>query len=89
MKDQVPESIKKERSARLISLQNEIRDELLAEEAGNEYDVLFETYNGAFYTGHSPSFIEISAVSDTSVQGEIRRVRIVESMGGVCFGVLI
>ena len=89
MKDQVPESIKKERSARLISLQNEIRDELLAEEVGNEYDVLFETYNGAFYTGHSPSFIEISAVSDTSVQGEIRRVRIVESMGGVCFGVLI
>ena len=89
MKDQVPEEIKKERSAKLISLQNKIRDELLSLEVGNEYDVLFETQTGQFYTGHTPSFIEISVVSDTPLQGEVRRVRLVEVMGGSCFGVLI
>ena len=89
MPDQVPEEIKKERSARLISLQNKIRDELLNNEVGNEYEVLFETQNGCFFTGHTPSFIEVSAVSDTPLQGEIRRVRIVEVSGGICFGVLI
>ncbi len=89
MKDQIPENIKKERSAKLISIQNEIRDELLNGEIGNEYDVLFETQTGPFNNGHTPSFIEVSAVSDHSLQGEIHRVRIVEVSGGVCFGVLI
>ena len=89
MPDQVPEEIKKERSAKLISLQNEIRDELLEKEVGNEYDVLFETQIGPFFTGHAPSFIEIYAVSDTSIEGEIHRVRIVEVSGGVCYAVLI
>ena len=89
MPDQVPEEIKKERSAKLISLQNEIRDELLEKEVGNEYDVLFETQSGPFFTGHTPSFIEVYAVSDTSIEGDIRRVRIVEVLGGVCYAALI
>ena len=89
MPDQVPEEVKKERSARLISIQNEIRDELLSFEIGNEYNVLFETQNTYFYAGHTPSFIEVYVVSDTPLQGEIRRVRIVEVSGGVCYGVLI
>ena len=56
---------------------------------GNEYDVLFETQSGPFFTGHTPSFIEVYAVSDTSIEGDIRRVRIVEVLGGVCYAALI
>ena len=74
---------------KLISLQSEIRDELLEKEVGNECDVLFETQNGPFFTGHTPSFIEVYAVSDSSIEGEIHRVRIVEVSGGVCFAALI
>ena len=86
---QVSEEIKKERSARLIALQDEIRNELLSAEVGKEYDVLFETKTDCFYTGHTPSFIEVSVVSDSPLQGEVRKVRIVEVFGGTCYGVLI
>lgn len=89
MKDQIPEEIKKERSARLIALQDEIRNELLSKEIGNEYSVLFETYSDGFATGHTPSFIEVKAISDRSLQGNVRRVRIIRAEDGVCIGDII
>lgn len=89
MPDQIPESIKKERSARLIAIQNEIRNELLAKEIGNEYDVLFETQSRDSAVGHTPSFIEVSVNSDRSLQGSINKVKIVGVEGGVCLGIII
>ena len=89
MPDQIPEEVKKERSARLIALQSQITDELLQGEIGKEYDVLFETREAFFVTGHTPSFIEVKAVSDTDLQGEIKTVRITDVSKGVCFGVII
>ena len=89
MKDQIPEEIKKERSARLIALQDEIRNELLSKEIGNEYSVLFETHSDGFATGHTPSFIEVKAISDRSLQGNVRRVRIIRAEDGICIGDII
>lgn len=89
MKDQIPEDIKKERSARLIALQDEIRNEILSKEIGNEYSVLFETHSDGFATGHTPSFIEVKAISDRSLQGNVRRVRIVRAEDGYCIGDII
>ena len=89
MKDQIPEEIKKERSARLIALQDEIRNELLAKEIGNEYSVLFETYSNGTAVGHTPSFIEVHVNSDRSLQGEIYKVKLVSAEDGVCHGEII
>ena len=89
MKDQIPEDIKKERSARLIALQDEIRKEILSKEIGNEYSVLFETHSDGFATGHTPSFIEVKAISDRSLQGNVRKVRIVRAKDGFCIGDII
>lgn len=89
MKDQIPEEIKKERSARLISLQSEIRNELLSNEIGNEYDVLFETVSKGVATGHTPSFIEVKVNSYQPLQGCIRKVRIVGAENGACLGIII
>ena len=89
MKDQIPEDIKKERSARLIALQDEIRNEILSKEIGNEYSVLFETHSNGFATGHTPSFIEVKAISERSLQGNVRRVRIVRAEDGYCIGDII
>ena len=89
MKDQIPEDIKKERSARLIALQDEIRNDILSKEIGNEYSVLFETHSDGFATGHTPSFIEVKAISDRSLQGNVRRVRIVRAEDGYCIGDII
>ncbi len=86
MPDQVPENIKSERSAKLISIQNEITREILSRQVCAEYNVLFETQNKDFATGHTPSFIEVQVNSDRSLQGETHRVRIVGIEDGVCLG---
>ena len=89
MADQIPESVKKDRSARLISLQNEIREEILSAQIGKEYDVLFETHSDGFSIGHTPSFIEIKVKYDRPMPGEIHRVRIIGTADGLCLGELI
>ena len=89
MPDQVPENIKAERSARLISLQNEITNEILTNEIGNEYDVLFETQSNGFANGHTPSFIEVKVKIDESIEDTVRRVKIVGIENGVCLGTII
>ncbi len=89
MKDQVPESIKSERSARLISLQKSITAEILKNEIGREYDVLFETYSNGFACGHTPSFIEVSVPAETPLHSQIRRVRITDTDGERCFAEII
>ena len=89
MPDQIPESVKKERSAKLMSIQNEIRDEILSQEIGNEYDVLFETQSGGAAVGHTPSFIEVKVDSDSSVQGLIYKVKITGAEDGICLGVIV
>ncbi len=89
MPDQVSESVKAERSARLIALQNEIRAEILKEQIGKEYNVLFETHSGGFCTGHTDSFIEIAVKSDKPMPAEIRKILITEADGERCFGVII
>ena len=89
MKDQIPENIKKERSAKLIAIQNEIRNELLSNEIGNEYDVLFETQSEGFVGGHTASFIEIKVKTDLQLQGYIHKVKIIGVEDGICAGTLI
>ena len=89
MPDQVPESIKAERSAKLIALVNKIGNEILENEIGNEYDVLFETQMNDFAVGHTPSFIEVKVNSDRSLQGSIHRVKIVGVENSICQGIII
>ena len=89
MPDQIPESIKKERSSKLISIQNEIKNNLLLEEIGNEYDVLFETQSRSSAVGHTPSFIEVNVNSDRPLQGCIHRVKIIGVEDGTCLGTIV
>ena len=89
MSDQVPDPVKADRSARLIALQKEITENVLAREIGREYNVLFETQVKDYITGHTPSFIEIRVRSDLSLCGEIHRVRIVGVEDGACLGTIL
>ena len=89
MPDQVPEPVKADRSARLIALQRQITEDVLALEVGREYNVLFETQAKDYATGHTPSFIEVRVRSDRSLCGEIHRVRIVGVEGGACLGTIL
>ena len=90
MKDQIPESVKAERSAKLIALQKEIRAELLQNEIKTNpvHSVLFETYSGGYAHGHTSSFIEVSVRSSRPLHSEIHKVRLTGVDSDRCIGEL-
>ncbi len=87
---QIPEQVKKERSARLSDRQKEIKNELLSElaERGKAVDVLFETYENGVATGHTAAFEEFAVKSDHPLSGEIYSVLPQRVENGVCIGIL-
>ncbi len=95
MAGQVPENIKQQRVATLISLQKEIHKEILQGIAANEgtYEVLFERYDEKTKTayGHTPSFIEVAAFSPVNLRKTIQKVKItsVDEENDICTGQLI
>ena len=91
MDGQVAEEIKRERSARLITEKNRIRDEILADVAlaGKPLSVLFETKEKDGYHGHTDSFIEVCASADTDIRSTICSVIPERAEGGIIYGKLL
>lgn len=91
MPDQVPESVKHERSARLIALAKEISDSVVREfiEKTPECNVLFESDVDGMHAGHTASFVEVRTPLANVAAGEIRRVRFTDVKDGVAYGVII
>lgn len=89
--DQVAEDVKRERSARLIAVKNQVRDEALfgLVRAGAPLSVVFETRRGKVYSGHSDSYVEVVCESETDLRGEIRNVIPLSHKDGIVFGKLI
>lgn len=89
--NQIPEQVKKERSALLSAVQRKIKDELLCElvERGEAVDVLFETHENGVATGHSAAFEEFAVESDRPLDGEIYSVLPKRVENGVCIGILV
>ncbi len=86
--DQVPEEEKHARSARLITLKNEIRATLLEKTVreGKPLPVLFETLENGFLHGHSDRYMEVSLPYDgEDLRGEIALVRPVRAEGGIIY----
>ena len=64
---QIPEEIKKERSARLIKIKNEVRDSLLLDflNKGRALSAVVESISeDGFYVAHSDSYVEIKFKSE-------------------------
>ena len=89
--NQVPESVKRERSAALIDEVRRVRDEVLSEAVsrGEPLSVVFETRSSGRYHGHSDSYIEVSATSDVDVRGEIACVAPGYAKDGVIYGKIL
>ena len=89
--DQVEESVKKERSAKLIALASKLRERNLEEliRKGQPLSVLFETREGVYMIGHSAEYAEVYAVTDEALHGEIRRVMPLRTENGILYGTLI
>lgn len=75
--NQVPESVKRERSRRLIALGETLRRKRLGKalEQYSELSVLFEERDGDFYIGHTASFIPVAVRSKDELHGKILSVR--------------
>ena len=84
--DQIPEEVKRERSARLISFKNKIRasvlDEVVSE--GGGLSAIAETFDGGFYTAHTDAYIEVKFPScDEKLSGELVKLRPVSHKNGI------
>lgn len=91
MSGQIPEQVKRERSASLIALGKELRARALerfTKETG-ETEVLFETYENGRAFGHTASFVPVSVPSDTALHAEVKTVRLTGCSDEVCFGEII
>ncbi len=88
MEDQVEETDKHKRVAALSACSEEIRKEILDGEVGKTVQVLFERFSGGQASGHTPNFIEVSCLSQTPLDGEIRTVRIMSHDTNQCHGIL-
>ena len=89
--DQIPEDVKKDRSARLIRVKNEVRDEVLGRivDEGAPVSVILETYDGVYYTSHSDTFAEVKVEGPMGLCGEMVTVIPVSHKDGIILGKLI
>ncbi len=89
--EQIPENVKRERSARLIKLKNEIREQILSElvASGDPLSVIMETRTEDGYTAHSDTFVEVHVLTDIpDLHGEIVTVRPVSHKDGILHAIL-
>ena len=90
MKDQIPEDIKKQRVHVLTEICREVRsnmlDKIIAE--GKPREVLFESFDGEYVTGHTKEFIEVKVRSNREMHAEIGLVTISSHNSDICEGVL-
>lgn len=89
-KDQIPASVKEERSKEMIRETEEIRRAFLETQLGREEPVLFETTcrNGR-YTGYTPNYTPVQTTSSESLCGTLRKVRLIAAEKESCIGELI
>lgn len=88
MSDKVPMDLRRARAAKLIEVQNEVRDSLLDEVTVKTpyVNVLFETFSKGKVMGHTDSFLEVCAFSDLDLHGRIVRVYLTHHENGICYG---
>jgi threonylcarbamoyladenosine tRNA methylthiotransferase MtaB len=88
MPNKVPMDVRRTRAAKLIEVQNKVRDKLLDEViAETPYvNVLFETFSKGKVIGHTDSFLEVSADSDADLHGKNVLVHLTHHKNGICYG---
>ena len=91
MGGQIPQEIKKRRSAELIALEKGIRqdefDRIL--EQNSTHTVLFESYEKGLAYGHTPDFLEICVKSDVALHSELKKVKLINHNGETFFAQIV
>lgn len=88
---QIPEAVKRDRSARLIALCGRIGEEILdgIVAAQEPLPVLFETREGTDFVGHSDTFVEVRVKTGNDLHGMIVNLRPVRRIESTIYGEII
>ena len=88
---QIPESVKRERSAALIKEVGRVQDEILTAltEEAHPLPVIFEQMGKGGYVGHSDSYVEVVADSDVDVTGRLCFVKPKSHKNGIIYGEIV
>ena len=88
---QVPEAVKRARSAELIRVASEVRDGVLEEivRRGEPLSCILETFSGGVYSAHSDEFAEVSIAAEAGREGDLVRAIPISHSGGIITAKLI
>ncbi len=89
--DQIPEQIKRERSARLIAECASVRDEILSDviASGKQLSCILEGQHNGIYTAHSDSYIEVCVKGEKGLTGNLVLVKPLRHENGKIYGEII
>lgn len=88
---QIPEEVKKERSARLMEVVASVRDGILTDivERREVLSCILETYSSGSYTAHSDGFVEVCVEAEAGLEGEMVKVLPVSHKNGIIYGKMV
>ena len=91
MKEQIPEDVIKQRVHTLSEICREVRSEILDGIVSEHrpIEVLFESFDGEYVSGHTSDFVEVKVKSQSGMHGVLARVLPVSHDGEACIGELI
>lgn len=89
MEGQIPNSVKHERSRKMISATCDSEEKFLKSLVGKNLSVLFETEEKGKWVGYTENYSRIEVESDENLSGVLRKVKITSAKGEYCEGELI
>ncbi|MBQ6816746.1 MAG: tRNA (N(6)-L-threonylcarbamoyladenosine(37)-C(2))-methylthiotransferase MtaB [Clostridia bacterium] len=89
MPNQLQNSIKQERSHKMIELTNACELEFLKGQIGITASVLFETKQDGFYFGYTENYTPCKVESETDLCGQIKKVKIEGVNNNFCIGKIL
>lgn len=88
MDNQIPNRVKKERAFRAKEVTDSTRLDYMENAIGKTMPVLFETFDGKFWEGHSDTYLNVKA-EGTDLRGFVRNVKIFSKDGENLVGVIL
>ena len=85
--DQIPSNIKEDRSKKLITLCERLRDEYILSFAGKTLEVLFEQeIKDGYFEGKTSNYITVYVKTNEFLQGQYKNVMIKSVKNGIAYG---
>ncbi len=91
MSGQIPENVKRDRTRRMITAKNEVRERTIDKIVRSErlLPSIFESFDGRNYIAHSDTFAEVRCPAKRDVRGELLYVRPISHKDGVIYGEIV